>query len=346
MELYQDKIRDFLKYFPKELLASKNKTGGYEVTPRFQALRDCDYIRYNSDERISIIAVDIDHHQDGGVWMDHDMPQPTWVIYTDRGVQFMWVLEKPILANIRKHREYAKDVLRKIVYTLDADKSAMSYTRVFRNPLRHRTHFSNSRVSLKDFDMLKSPPVEWLDSVSPEKAYKNLFNDKIADTVEFERMKQGDGRNVALFDRLRYWAYAEAKAGTYEEFNLAERAFKLNQKFAEPMDYKEVDRIITSIDWFIENKYNQGGYMAKTTPEERSKIASANGKKGGKVRGKLQTIEARGRILAALNRLEMFEMKITISGVARMAKSDKRTVSSYLKELGYTNKGGSVGWKK
>jgi len=346
MELYQDKVRNFLKHFPKELLASKNKTGGYEVTPRYQALRDYDYIRYNREGYWNIIAVDIDHHQDGGVWIDHDMPQPTWIIYTDRGVQFMWVLEKPILAEIRKYREYAKDVLKKIVYALDADKSAMSYTRVFRNPLRHRTHFSNSRVSLKDFDMLKSPPREWLDSVNPEKAYKNLFNNKIADTVEFERMKQGDGRNVALFDRLRYWAYAEAKAGTYEEFNLAERGFKLNQKFAEPMDYKEVDRIIASIDWFIENKYNQGGYMAKTTPEERKKIASKNGAKGGAVTAKVRKAEARARILSELNRIEAFEMKVTISRLAKEAKSDKRTVSEYLKELGYSDKGGSIGWKK
>jgi len=346
MELYQDKVRQLLKHFPKELLASKNKTAGYGVVPRYQALRDYDYIRYNSEERHSIIAVDIDHHQDGGVWIDHDIPQPTWIIYTDRGVQFMWALEKPILANIHKHREYAKDVLKKIVYALDADKSAMSYTRVFRNPLRHRTHFSNSRVSLKDFDVLKSPPTEWLNSVNPAKAYKNLFHDKIADTVEFEHMKQGDGRNVALFERLRYWAYAEAKAGTYEEFNLAERGFKLNQQFAEPMSYKEVDRIIASIDWFIENKYNKGGYMAKTTPEERKKIASQNGKKGGKVRGKLQTTEARGRILATLNQFEMFERKITISGIAKEAKAHKNTVSAYLKELGYSNKGGSVGWKK
>jgi len=346
MQLYQKKIRQFLKHFPKELLASNYKSGGYEVTPRYQALKDYDYIRYNSEERYSIIAVDIDHHQDGGVWLDYNMPQPTWIIYTDRGVQFMWVLEKPILAKIKKHKEYAKDVLNKIVYTLDADKSAISYTRVFRNPIRHRTHFSNSRVSLKDFDMLKSPPREWLYSVNPGKEYKNLFNNKIDNTVEFEHMKQGDGRNVALFDRLRYWAYAEAKAGTYEEFNLAERGFKLNQKFAEPMDYKEVDRIIVSINFFIENKYNKGGYMAKTTPEERKEIARRNGKKGGAVTAKVRKAEARARILAELNRLEAFEVKVTISRLAKEAKSDKRTVSEYLKELGYSDKGGSIGWKR
>jgi len=159
-------------------------------------------------------------------------------------------------------------------------------------------------------------------------------------------MKQGDGRNVALFDRLRYWAYAEARSGTYEEFQLAQQGFTLNQKFQEPMHYKEVDRIIASIDWFIENKYNKGGYMAKTTPEERKEIAKKNGKRGGAVSAKVQKAEARGRILSVLNRWELFEKKITISGIAKEAKAHKNTVSDYLKELGYKNQGGSIGWKK
>ena len=257
----------------------------------------------------------------------------------------MWVLEKPILAKIPKYRRYAEDVLKKIVYALDADKSAMSYTRVFRNPLRHRTHFSNSRASLKDFDMLETPPTDWLQSVNPAKAYKNLLGDKVGDTVEFERMKQGDGRNVALFDRLRYWAYAEAKAGTYEEFNLAERGFKLNQQFAEPMEYKEVDRIIASIDWFIENKYSKGGYMAKVTPEERKKIAAQNGKKGGAVTAKIRQSEAYGRILATINQMQSFDIKITVSEVARRAKADRKTVRAYLTEKGWREVSRKEGWK-
>jgi len=348
MELYPNKIREILRFFPKKILASTQKDGAYGEMSSFDALVNCNYIRYNSEERYSVIAVDIDHHQDGGVWMDHDIPQPTWTIFTDRGVQFMWALEKPILAKIPEHRKYARDVLEKIVYALDADTNAMSYTRVFRNPLNHQSHFSNTRVSLKDFNRLKSPPRGWLYRKNNKNIKKITNNKKInkkTTSIEFSRMREGDGRNVALFDKLRYWAYAQANAGIYQESSLEELANKLNEEFAEPLPYKEVNWIVWSIDKYINNSYNGGsGYMANTTAEQRKEIARENGKKGGAVSAKIRKAEARSKILAALNQLELFEIKVTITQLAKMAKSDKRTVTTYLKELGYVNKGGSIGW--
>jgi len=349
MELYPNKIREILRFFPKKILASTQKDGGYSEMSSFEALQYCDYVRYNSEERYTVLAVDIDHHQDGGVWLDYGMPQPTWIIYTDRGVQFMWAFKKPILAKIREHRKYAQDVLKKIVYALDADTNAMSYTRVFRNPLKHKSHFSNSRVSLKDFNMLKSPPRGWLYKKN-RKITKKITNNKknnikvTSIDIEFSKMRDGDGRNVALFDKLRYWAYAQANAGTYQEFDLAELAFTLNREFAEPLEDKEVNWTVASIDKYINQVYNGGfGYMSNTTPEERKEIARKNGKKGGAVSAKIRKAEARSKILAALNQLELFEIKVTITQLAKMAKSDKRTVTTYLKELGYIK---SVGWKK
>jgi len=349
MELYTQNLRQILKHFPKEVLGSETKEGCYTALKSFYALQSYKFIQYNSKDLISVIAVDIDTHQDGGVWLDHHIPQPTWTIFTDRGVQFMWVLEKPILANIKAHKDYAKDTLLKIVYALGADTNAIGFNRVFRNPLTNLSHFSNSRVSLKDFDTLKSPPTQWLEEINPRtetKKHQTLFGSTREESVDFGSMEEGDGRNTALFDRLRFWAYDRAKEGSYTEFDLTHRAYVLNQAFGQSMEAKEVERIISSIDHFIENVYMRSNYMASTTPEERKKIASKNGAKGGAVTAKIRKTEARGRILAEVNRLEAFEMKITISGVAKQAKSDKATVSKYLKELGYKEKGGSEGWKR
>ena len=120
-------------------------------------------------------------------------------------------------------------------------------------------------------------------------------------------MKESTGRNCALFDVLRYWAYDEAKQGSYSAFALQRKAEILNTSFAESMKEKEVNTIVNSIDSFIQNKFNKGFYMA-LSPEERKKVASANGKKSGEARSK----EAETKILTALNIMQSFEMKITI----------------------------------
>lgn len=343
MEVYQNNPKDFLNLFPGEILGSATKDGAYKVTKSFHALQRYNFIQYNSKERISIICVDIDHHKDGAVWMDHDLPQPSWTIWTDRGIQFMWVLEKPILALISKHKQYAKDVLLKIVYALDADTHAIGFNRVFRNPLTHQSRFSSSRVNLKDFNHLKSPPREWLEKIYPKKSRnKTLWGDHQDEAVDFTSMEKGDGRNEALFDRLRFWAYAEVRTNKYSEFDLTHKAYVLNQAFKEPLKDKEVDTIITSIDGFIENVYMRSNYMATTTKEERSKIASKNGAKGGMKRKQ----EARTKILTVLNTYTSWEKKITVSGLAKDSRTDAKTVRAYLKEMGYKEVSRSEGWKK
>jgi len=345
MELYQNNIRQFLKHFPREVLGSTTKEGGYTTARSFYALRDYHFIQYNSQDRINIIAIDIDHHQDGSVWLDFDLPQPTWTIWTDRGVQFMWVLAVPILLHTeytRANKQYAKDVLNKIVYALEADTNAIGFNRVFRNPLKHDSRYSDSRVSLKDFNHLESPPRDWLDKVYPKREkFTTLFGGSRDNGRDFSEMEEGDGRNTALFDRLRFWAYDVAKSGTYSEFDLAHKGYVLNQAFKKELETKEVDRIITSIDKFIETQYMRSNYMASTTKEERSKIASRNGKKGGAIKKK----QAHIKIEATIIQMKSFDIKITVSDVARRAKSKPTTVRDYFKEKGWKEVSRKEGWK-
>ena len=96
------------------------------------------------------------------------------------------------------------------------------------------------------------------------------------------------------------------------------------------MKEKEVNTIVNSIDSFIQNKFNKGFYMA-LSPEERKKVASANGKKSGEARSK----EAETKILTALNIMQSFEMKITIRALAERSGTSKDTVQKYLKKIGF-----------
>ena len=81
--------------------------------------------------------------------------------------------------------------------------------------------------------------------------------------------------------------------------------------------------------------------MAKTTPEERSKIASRNGKKGGLKRKH----DAYIKIQATISQMQSFDIKITVSDLARRAKSAPKVVRAYLNEKGYKEVSRKEGWK-
>ena len=53
-------------------------------------------------------------------------------------------------------------------------------------------------------------------------------------------MATGTGRNNALFDTLRTWAYDEAKTGSYSDFGLLRKAEILNFEFQEPLPKKKL----------------------------------------------------------------------------------------------------------
>ena len=133
-----------------------------------------------------------------------------------------------------------------------------------------------------------------------------------------------------------------AKGGTYTEFDLAHKGYVLNQAFKQGLESKEVNRIIMSIDGFIENTYLRSSYMANTTKEERSKIASKNGAKGGSVRRR----DAYTKIQATIVQMQSFSIKITVSDLARRAKSAPKVVRAYLNEKGYKESSRKEGWKK
>lgn len=346
MQLYTEKVRPFLKLFPAEVFGSAYKSSGYANKKSYIALSKFKFIRLNSDRLWRFIAVDIDTHKDAGAWLDCDLPEPTWTIWTRRGVQFIWQLKKPILADVQAHRTYAIDTLRKIVYALNADADAIGYTRIFRNPFNNKSRYSGTLVDLSDFNHLDNPPDDWIKKSEPRVISLLGGRQQVSsESFDFSTMREGDGRNTALFDRLRFWAYEQVKTDDYSEFDLAEKAYKLNNQFAEPLCYKEVDSIIASIDKFIETKYNSNDrrntYMSNTTAEERKEIARRNGQKGGKSR----RAEAYGRILATINQMQSFDIKITVSELARRAKSDRKTVRAYLTEKGWKEVSRKDGWK-
>lgn len=343
-ELYH-KPKIFFKYFPKEVFGSEIKNDYYHIKERLYALKEFKWVQYNSDDRFRVLSVDIDNSHDSMMYQDFNLPKPTWIIQTDKGFQYHWALKQDIplkTVNSNKSIKLVKDILNKLVALLDGDFNAIGINRVFRNPVTNRSWFTGNEVELKEFYDLPTPKEDYFNKLLGRvEKQKNLFGATYGATYDFSSMKEGDGRNCALFDVLRYWAYDEAKQGSYDKFALQRKAEYLNSTFAEPQKEKAVLATVEEIDWFIENKFNKGYYMSLSA-EDRKKVASANGKKSGEKR----SVQAKIKILAELNIMESFEMKITSISLSERSGTNKRTVLKYLQELGYKEVSRKEGWKK
>lgn len=323
----------FLKYFPNEIFGSECKNDYYHTKERLYALKEFKWIKYNSDDRFRVLSIDIDDCSDTMKYQDYNLPAPTWIIQTDKGYQYHWALKQDIPMRVasRKSIKLAKDIQYKLVALLGGDLNALGLCRVYRNPCNNRTWFTGNEIELKEFYDLPVPAVDKI--IKNIKVQKDIFGNAYKKEYDFKTMATGTGRNNALFDTLRTWAYDEAKTGSYSDFGLLRKAEILNFEFQEPLPQKEINTIVNSIDRFIENKFNKGYFMA-LTPEQRSKVASENAKKSAEKRSKL----AETKILTALNMMESFEMKITIRELAKRSGTNKDTVQKYLKKINYKAK--------
>ena len=354
-ELYQNvrfistemntKTKVFFKYFPKQVFGSEYKNNYYHTKERLYALKEFKWVQYNSDNRFRVLSVDIDNSSDSLMYRDFNLPVPTWIIQTDKGFQYHWALKQDIplkTANSNKSIKLVKDILNKLVALLDGDINAIGLNRVFRNPVTNRSWFPGNEIELKEFYDLPTPKEDYFNKLLGRvEKQKNLFGATYGASYDFSLMANNSGRNCALFDVLRYWAYDEAKQGSYCAFALQRKAEILNSSFAENLKENEVNSIVNSIDTFIKNKFKKGFYMALSV-EDRKKVASQNGKKSGEARTK----EARIKILTALNTMEAYEIKITVSELARRSSTNPKTTRAYLKELGFKEKSRTEGWSK
>lgn len=331
------KPKVFFKYFPKQVFGSECKNDYYHTKERLYALKEFKWVQYNSDDRFRVLSVDIDNSSDSLMYRDFNLPQPTWIIQTDKGFQYHWALKQDIplkTASSKKSIKLIKDILNKLVALLNGDINAIGINRVFRNPVTNRSWFSGNEIELKEFYDLPTPKEDFFNKLLGRiEKQKNLFGATCGATYDFSSMTNNTGRNCALFDVLRYWAYDEAKQGSYCSFALQRKAEILNSSFAEKLKENEVNSIVNSIDTFINNKFNKGFYMALSV-EDRKKVASANGKKSGEARSKV----AETKILTALNMMESFEMKITIRELAKRSGTSVNTVRKYLEKIDYKSK--------
>ena len=220
------------------------------------------YIRFGNSMFLPALSLDIDNHKDSHLVLEicykNKIPYPTLIVETDKGLHIHWLLTNPInLSNI-KSKYFYQQVISALVTTFSTDLNAVPKNsgRLFRNPLMHQTKiYNNSLMDLGAFsDLAKAHKIIY--KAQPKQKRDSKFSHY--KRPDFSKVLEG-GRNEALFNYGRAYAYRFAKSKTLKE-NLYTRLSKANASLRVPIPHAELSSIVTSVIQFIQTKYT-----AKTT---------------------------------------------------------------------------------
>lgn len=173
---------------------------------------------------------------------------------------------------------------------------------IAKNPLHDswRTYNTNLAYDLEDF-------TEYVDV--------NQFSDRRKSMPEI-----GLGRNVALFDSLRRWAYRAIRQGwpEFEQWHNATftRAQGINAGFAVPLPISEVKATAKSVAKWVHSRY---------TPESFSAIQAARGVKSGQARLALSQDKRK-------QARELYDGGMKKVQIARLLEVPERTLRSWLNQ--------------
>lgn len=207
------------------------------------------YLGLSNDRFINAIVIDCDH-ADAKRWRTCRLPPPTWITVTPESGRhhLVWMLACPIykgpgaaLAPMR----YLTRVVEAMTYELGGDEGYAGA--LTKNPWHPRWHII----------LPGGQPVELGDLYRAICCAPNRPRQR-----EHGKARIGIGRNVELFDRLRFWAYANkrrfADRRTWAQ-TVAAQAAAINQSFATPLPSNEVGWTTQSVANWVWERYQGCG---------------------------------------------------------------------------------------
>ena len=207
------------------------------------------YLGLSNDRFVNAVIIDCDH-ADATRWRTCRLPPPTWITITPESGRhhLVWMLACPIykgpgaaLAPMR----YLARVVEAMTYELGGDEG---YAGVLtKNPWHPRWHTI----------LPGGQPVELGDLYRAICCAPNRPRQR-----QHGEVRCGIGRNVELFDRLRFWAYAnKGRHGDRRSWGqaVAAQAAAINQSFATPLPSNEVGWTTQSVaNWVWERYLGRG----------------------------------------------------------------------------------------
>lgn len=253
------------------------KRDGIYRTNKRRALNSV-YIEHNNDSFINSIVFDIDSDTAAIAWQDADIPKPNFITQNPANghAHLFYALSSPVCITEnarRKPQKLLKGVIEGLTERLGADPC---YTgKITKNPLNPRWRTFWNEQPRFELNYL----CEFIDT---NKRVKKEVRKSIV----------AEGRNTALFDTLRFYAYSIIfKYQKNDDFcgfmsALEEEAENINDSFEDQLGFKEINHTIRSISSWV-----WGTFDSDTFSEIQSNRAKkAKGKIKSKTKNKLSRI--------------------------------------------------------
>ena len=253
------------------------KRDGIDRTNKRRALNSV-YIEHNNDSFINSIVFDIDSDTAAIAWQDADIPKPNFITQNPANghAHLFYALSSPVCITEnarRKPQKLLKGVIEGLTERLGADPC---YTgKITKNPLNPRWRTFWNEQPRFELNYL----CEFIDT---NKRVKKEVRKSIV----------AEGRNTALFDTLRFYAYSIIfKYQKNDDFcgfisALQEEAENINDSFEDQLGFKEINHTIRSISSWV-----WGTFDSDTFSEIQSNRAKkAKGKIKSKTKNKLSRI--------------------------------------------------------
>lgn len=260
------------RYLPRKPYATDTFDNGMYRQDRDKAL-GMRYIETAPLTVCNLLVADLDQVEyDNAVWHVQDrvydngevLPEPNFVtVNRNTGhAHVAWWLSVP--ATSLRTRSFADDVRRKLTGRLGADDF---YTgQVMRNPLHEGQETS----------WMREDPYS-LSSLADHFTARPSATDRRKRKAAHD---PGEGRNVALFDRLRDYAYTWWRAAhdtgyAWFELGVEERARELNMELEVPLPHSEVRSIARSVSRWVWSNFNADKFRRIQSQRAQRKQAAA-----------------------------------------------------------------------
>lgn len=246
-----------------EIMCSNQKKSGYVYKHKDEAL-NYKYIQFNAHALFDLI-IDVDGKSMEDVddlILEHNLPQPSYIVKTDNGAHIHWELKYPISYKKVHMLQWAREVLLALNYRLSGDKHAIAVKpHIYRNPIKHYTEWFGGKFVLSDFKEVKT-------SVKQELGYINTKNSKYKKVfVDFTQVERGE-RHQTLFHYLRYEGYSlQCKDALLYE------AQRVNALMPHPISMNRIEGIVKSICTFVDNNYDGIALNRKEQIEHNKRVA-------------------------------------------------------------------------
>lgn len=218
------------------------KRDGIYRTNKRRALNSV-YIEHNNDSFINSIVFDIDSDTAAIAWQDADIPKPNFITQNPANghAHLFYALSSPVCITEnarRKPQKLLRGVIEGLTERLGADPC---YTgKITKNPLNPRWRTFWNEQPRFELNYL----CEFIDT---NKRVKKEVRKSIV----------AEGRNTALFDTLRFYAYSIIfKYQKNDDFcgfisALQEEAENINDSFEDQLGFKEINHTIRSISSWV-----------------------------------------------------------------------------------------------